>query len=58
MLKLHWDNLDKQSRTEILCGACIQERFQHYEWDEMDDWLKCLIKETTEVRSGGTATVC
>ncbi len=43
MLELNWDTLDKQTRTEILTNACIQERFQHYDWNELEEWLHDLI---------------
>ena len=57
MLKLRWNTLHKQTREEILLNACIQERFQHYEWEEIDDWLKALIIENMELRSKGTVTI-
>ncbi len=57
MLELHWDTLDAQTKEEILSNACINERFQHYEWGELDNWLKLLILENFERRSRSTSTI-
>ncbi len=57
MLKLNWDTLDKQTRVEILTNACIQERFQHYEWNELEGWLQVLITDNMELRSRQTVTI-
>ena len=57
MLELNWDTLDKQTRTEILTNACIQERFQHYDWNELEEWLHDLIIDNMEMRSKQTVTI-
>ena len=57
MLKLNWDTLDKQTREEILLNACIQERYQHYAWNEIDKWLQCIITDNMEARSKQMVTI-
>ncbi len=56
-ITLHWDSLDKQTREEILLGACINTRMIHYDWDEMEPYLQALITDSLLHRSKGTVTV-
>ena len=57
MLTLHWDGLDNQSKEEILLNACINTRHIHYEWMEMDNWLRDIIRGNMEDRSHGKVTL-
>ena len=57
MITLHWDSIDKQSRNEILSMACIQERYQHYEWSELALWLQSLITDCLEIHTQKTVTI-
>jgi hypothetical protein len=57
MLKLHWDSLDHQTKEQILFYACVNERYQHYEWSELEQWLKGLIVSALELRSNNATTV-
>jgi len=56
-LNLTWDNLDLQAREEILTEACVQSRFAHYKWHEIDYWLRDIIMDSIELRSKGTVTI-
>jgi len=56
-MKLHWDGLDSQSKEEILGNACVNSRHVHYEWMEMDYWLRDIIRENMEKRSHGNVTL-
>ena len=57
MLELHWDTLDTQTKEEILSAACVNERFQRCEWEEMDTWLRAIIIDSLETRSHSTVTM-
>lgn len=57
MLALHWNTLNNQTKQEILSGACLQERLQHYSWDELDNWLKSIIIVNMKMRSHSTVTI-
>ena len=57
MLELHWGTLDNQTREEILSNACVSERLRHYEWDEIDNWLKVILIDNMEARSHSTVTI-
>ncbi|KKK79405.1 hypothetical protein LCGC14_2833870 [marine sediment metagenome] len=56
-MNLHWDTLHEQSREEILANACINTRFAHYEWDEMELWIQQIIKANMQFRSRGTVLI-
>ena len=50
---LQWENLHIMSREEILATACVNTRFAHYDWDELEVWMRVIIQETLSLRSGG-----
>ncbi len=56
-LTLRWDDLHKQTRREILDGACLNERYQHYEWQELETWIQQIITDNVVLRSKGTVEV-
>ncbi len=57
MITLHWDTLgtgeNKQVREEICTGACVNERMAHYDWDELDIWLRDILNDSLKLRSKG-----
>lgn len=57
MLTLNWDNLDTQTREEILSGACLNSRFAHYDWHEMEEWLRDIITDNIKLRSKNTVSI-
>lgn len=57
MLKLHWDTLDRQTREELLSIACVQVRYQHYDWDDMAKHIRLLIIDSLEKHSHSTVTI-
>lgn len=57
MLELHWDTLDSQTKEEILSKVCVNEKFRHYEWCELDNWLQLIITDNLETRSHKTVTL-
>uniref|UniRef100_A0A6M3LS29 Uncharacterized protein n=1 Tax=viral metagenome TaxID=1070528 RepID=A0A6M3LS29_9ZZZZ len=57
MLHLEWNTIGLQAREELLCGACINTRFAHYEWEEIDLWLRKLISKSLALRSKRTVVI-
>lgn len=56
-MTLHWNDLHILAREELLYGACINTRFAHQEWEELEDWLKILIQGSLERRSNKLVSV-
>lgn len=56
-MKIHWDDLHRLSREEILSGACVNTRFAYYDWDELEEWLRGIIQENLSLRSGGLVSI-
>ncbi len=56
-LALRWDEAHKQTRCEILGSACLNERYQHYEWEDLETWIQDIIVDSVSLRSKGTVTV-
>lgn len=54
---LKWDNLNQQSRTQILQNACLQPKFAQFKWNEIEDWIRFMIKDNLEVRSKKTVSI-
>ncbi len=57
MLELRWNTLHNQTKEEILSNACINERFQHYEFMEMEEWERLILVDSMEKRSHHTVTL-
>jgi len=56
-LSLHWDKLQQDTREEVLAGACLNQRFAHYSWAEMEEWIRTIIKDNISTRSKGTVEI-
>lgn len=57
MLILSWNGIDTQSREQILGYACMNERLQHYGWDELQKWQQVILQESLESRSKNSTTI-
>jgi hypothetical protein len=57
VLNLKWDNIDFDTKVQILSNACLNTRFAYYKWDEIEEWIQFMIKDNMEVRSKKTVTI-
>ena len=53
---LHW-NGSHELREQLLSNACMQSRLAYYEWDELEEWERELIREQLETRTNLTVTI-
>ena len=57
MLELKWDDMSLELREHLLCKACINTRYAHYEWSEIENWIQNLVLDTLHSSSKNTVTV-
>ena len=45
------------TKEQLLFYACLQERLQHYQWDELETYDREYIKDALQRRTHSTVTV-
>ena len=48
MLALSWNNLHVLSREYICWHAAVNLSIAQHSWEDIDDWLKYILKDTLE----------
>jgi hypothetical protein len=52
---MNWNQLHLQARQEICHGAGIAEKFAGKTWEELESWMKELLADSFNRRTGGKA---